>query len=127
MGTKNDPGKYDCYAKAEPDEPIFTLIARDRHAPTLIWLWSTLRELDQDAPEKVAEAREVCAAMLQWQIDRGRLVQGLGAAALAAVFELIRMANYAVKAAGNEPTGAEKVRAILAYALVDAPAGETPA
>lgn len=29
MGTKNNPGAFDCYANAEPDEPMFVLLARD--------------------------------------------------------------------------------------------------
>ncbi len=45
MATKNNPSEYDCYANAEPDEPMFVLLGRDKHAPTLVWLWSTLREL----------------------------------------------------------------------------------
>ena len=26
MGTKNNPGKWDCYANAEPDEPMIKLV-----------------------------------------------------------------------------------------------------
>jgi hypothetical protein len=33
MGTKRNPGLSDCYAKAEADEPMFVLLARDKHAP----------------------------------------------------------------------------------------------
>lgn len=33
MGTKNNPGAFDCYANAEPDEPMFVLLGRDKHAP----------------------------------------------------------------------------------------------
>lgn len=36
MGTKNNPGRYDCYANAEPDEPMFVLLGHDRHAATLV-------------------------------------------------------------------------------------------
>ncbi len=43
MGTKNNPGKFDCYAKAEPDEPMFVLLARDRIAPTLVRIWAAIR------------------------------------------------------------------------------------
>jgi hypothetical protein len=28
MGTKNVPGKFDCYANALPDEPTFVLLGR---------------------------------------------------------------------------------------------------
>lgn len=43
MGTKRHPAPNDCYAKAEPDEPMFTLLARDPLAPDLIRLWAALR------------------------------------------------------------------------------------
>lgn len=43
MGTKANPGKYDCYAKAEPDEPIFVLLARDEHAPEVVRYWAALK------------------------------------------------------------------------------------
>ena len=32
MGTKRNPATYDCYDKAEPDEPLFVLLARDAAA-----------------------------------------------------------------------------------------------
>lgn len=30
MGTKNNPGEFDCYANAAPDEPMFILLGRDQ-------------------------------------------------------------------------------------------------
>lgn len=67
MGTKNDPGKYDCYAKAEPDEPMFVLLARDRFAPALIEAWAMMREgIDEDTA-KVDEAMDCADAMRQWR------------------------------------------------------------
>jgi len=44
MGTKNNPGNYDCYAKADPDEPIFTLRGKDVSAPYLVRMWAAVRE-----------------------------------------------------------------------------------
>jgi hypothetical protein len=67
MGTKNNPGQFDCHAAAAPDEPIFTLLARDRHAPTLVRLWALLRHREGEDEEKVAEALECAAAMLAWR------------------------------------------------------------
>ena len=32
MGTKNNPGKFDCYEHAKPDEPMFVLLGRDLEA-----------------------------------------------------------------------------------------------
>ena len=42
MGTKDNPGRYDCHGKAAADEPLFTLLARDPLAPHLVRLWSFL-------------------------------------------------------------------------------------
>jgi len=46
MGTKNDPGPYDCHAKAEDDEPLFTLLARDPLGHAIVELWAHLRSHD---------------------------------------------------------------------------------
>jgi hypothetical protein len=43
MGTKNNPGQFDCHAKAEPDEPLFTLLARDPLASHLVAIWGYIR------------------------------------------------------------------------------------
>lgn len=39
MGTKNNPGQYDCYSKADPDEPIFVLRGSDPVASGLVRDW----------------------------------------------------------------------------------------
>lgn len=39
MGTKDNPGKFDCHERAEADEPRFTLLARDPIAPMALELW----------------------------------------------------------------------------------------
>lgn len=113
MGTKNDPGRFDCYASAEPDEELFVLLARDKHAPTLVWLWAALRELDGEDPEKVKEARECCFRMLQQAQERGRASVGLGQAVLAGTLELIRAANVGVKNAPNAASNIELLRLYL--------------
>lgn len=69
MGTKNNPGEFDCYENAEPDEPMFILLGRDKHAPTLVWLWATLRELAGEQASKVSEARACAADMMKWAQD----------------------------------------------------------
>lgn len=43
MGTKNKPGAFDCYASAEPDEPMFILIGRDPAAAGLVEEWARRR------------------------------------------------------------------------------------
>lgn len=65
MGTKNNPGAYDCYENAGPDEPMFILLGRDKFAPTLVELWAHARESDCEAMDKVTEARDCVAAMRQ--------------------------------------------------------------
>lgn len=99
MGTKRNPGAHDCYHKAEPDEPLFVLLARDKYGPTLVWLWATLRELDGERPAKVAEARVCVDTMLQWQNEHDLEVAGLGVAVLAGAMELIRACNALAKSA----------------------------
>lgn len=66
MGTKNNPGKFDCYANAKPDEPMFILLGRDKNAPSLVDLWANQREVDNEDPAKVQEARDCANAMRQY-------------------------------------------------------------
>lgn len=89
MGTKNNPGDYDCHAKAEPDEPMFTLLARDPLAADLVHLWAALRgadapvaahhfailvetanDLNDGKPEKIADAMDCAEAMAGWRLER---------------------------------------------------------
>lgn len=74
MGSKNKPGKYDCYGNALPDEPMFILLARDPNAPSLIEWWADNREsaIDQKLrPESdramVNEARQCAKNMRDWR------------------------------------------------------------
>ena len=76
MGTKNDPGEYDCYENAEPDEPMFVLLARDPHAPPIVRAWADYYESEglegfdekpsEDRTRKAAEARACAESMEQW-------------------------------------------------------------
>lgn len=72
MSTKNNPGDYDCYANAEPDEPMFVLLARDKHAPSLVRRWARKREKEGEDPAKVEEARACARAMEKWRNDNPR-------------------------------------------------------
>lgn len=92
MSTKNNPGEFDCYANAEPDEPMFVLLGRDRHAPTLVWLWSTLRQLGGEDPAKVAEARRCAVDMMSWAHDHDRKVVDFRQTPLAGILGLINAA-----------------------------------
>lgn len=67
MGTKRNPGKFDCIAAAEEDEPMFVLLGRDRQAPQLVEDWAATREILGEDPEKVREARECAKAMRVWR------------------------------------------------------------
>ena len=128
MGTKNNPGAFDCYANAEPDEPMFILLARDKHAPTLVWSWAALRELDREDPAKVQEARQCMANMLTWQHDHGRKTIGIGHAALVGSMELVRVVNWLMKERGepaqNGPTTVDEMRAIMAMSAFESEPGE---
>ena len=53
MGTKNNPGAFDCYANAEPDEPMFVLLGRDPLAPFLVSIWAKVRMGDLEAAQAV--------------------------------------------------------------------------
>lgn len=74
MGSKNSPGKFDCYENALPDEPIFVLLARDPWAPDLIEEWAVRRMRDivlgmrprADLP-MVDEAQKCARAMKEWR------------------------------------------------------------
>lgn len=67
MGTKNNPGKFDCYQRAAPDEPMFVLLARDPLAPIVVRLWADLRAHLSGNPSKVLEARECAETMDVWR------------------------------------------------------------
>lgn len=45
MSTKENPGAFDCYAKALPDEPMFVLLARDPDFQRFVREWALNREL----------------------------------------------------------------------------------
>lgn len=72
MATKNNPGKYDCYENADPDEPMFILLGRDPDGPRLVDEWANARENRGYNPEKVAEARQCAESMRQWLAKIGR-------------------------------------------------------
>ena len=89
MGTRANPGRYDCSAAALPDEPLFTLLARDPLAGFLVSIWSSMRfgdvkvaqvkfrtMLDRIGPDywvspdvvKGGEAIEIAMAMFAWRV-----------------------------------------------------------
>ncbi len=72
MGTKRNPGKFDCYESAGPDEPMFVLLGRDPSAPLLVELWAAMRSDAGEQPEKVREAISCADAMRVELAARGK-------------------------------------------------------
>ena len=66
MASKNNPGRFDCYSNAHPDEPMFVLLGRDPDAPLLVERWADIREANGEDASKVAEARTCAASMRAW-------------------------------------------------------------
>lgn len=71
MATKNNPGNYDCYESAAPDEPMFVLLGRDRHGAAVVRHWIALREAEGDTiPSKIDEAKTCADAMERFADER---------------------------------------------------------
>ena len=77
MGTKNNPGEFDCYAHAQPDEPMFILLGRDASAAHLVEEWADMREEDVRWGRKpvsdmamVKESRQCAKAMREFHARR---------------------------------------------------------
>lgn len=66
MGTKNNPGAYDCYENAHPDEPMFVLLGRDPIGGALVRLWCDARDTLKPGDPKIAEAAACAEAMEAW-------------------------------------------------------------
>jgi len=62
-----------CLSKAEPDEPIFILRAKDALAPQAVRLWASMA-FGAHEIEKVNEALELAVQMERWHSDRGEKV-----------------------------------------------------
>ena len=68
MGTRNNPGVWDCYAKAEPDEELFTLMARDPDFEEFVRWWAHwrsrqiaagVRPANEEEYAQIREAQEI--------------------------------------------------------------------
>jgi hypothetical protein len=67
MGSKSNPSKYDCYSRAEPDEPVFVLLGRDPAASLVVKFWVELRKLCGETEREVLDEAFDCAVdMAQW-------------------------------------------------------------
>lgn len=58
--------------KAEPDEPYFVLLGRDKHAAELVRKWATQRHAEGEAGEMVMEALGIANAMDQFHMEYER-------------------------------------------------------
>lgn len=78
MSTKEEPGPFDGLERAEPDEPIFTLRAKDPHAAPLVhqWVrerreWMLTADLSDEKREleltQIREAEEIAWEMEEWR------------------------------------------------------------
>lgn len=92
MATKNNPGKFDCYAAAHPNEPIFILRANDELAASIVRIWAMIRDdaspsairdrvevargiirnKPQMNPEKFDEAMKCASDMDKWVVDHAK-------------------------------------------------------
>lgn len=79
MATKENPGRYDCYANAEPKEEYFVLLARDRRAPYLVELWAAASRVSV-LGMLVAFARLVAHAMTRRSSDPDKVDEAEGCA-----------------------------------------------
>lgn len=65
MATKHDDS---CFQKAEDDEPLFTLLARDETASMLVELWAYIRLQRDGYTDQVAEAYLCARQMREWRV-----------------------------------------------------------
>jgi hypothetical protein len=92
MGSKNNPGKFDCYADADPDEPLFVLAGRDPAAALVVKLWVALRREMGLKADKEAEAVACAAAMKKWAVAIGK-----GSQVVEAAYALDRVVGKALR------------------------------
>lgn len=85
MGTKANPGRYDCYAALKPDEEHFVLMGRDEHFARVVGFWAMLRMqhiAENKDPlsdlDKVQEALECARRGTKWRADRLAAAQAQG-------------------------------------------------
>ena len=67
MGTKTQPGEWDCYREALPDEPMFILLGRDPLAPGLVRQWARERALGKGYSRQVTNAFSIADDMDEWR------------------------------------------------------------
>lgn len=77
MSTKLNPGQFDCYNAALPNEEVFVLLARDPTSPATIRDWCDRRIAagkNQPTDQQIVEALECADRMdAQRELVRGAL------------------------------------------------------
>lgn len=89
MGSRNNPGVYDCFSKAHPDEPTFVLLGRDPQAPGLVRTWAKIRLGQGESAAKIAEALRCAKAMEAWA-DAEHIAAGKMPESIEHVDEVVR-------------------------------------
>lgn len=72
MGSKLNPGRFDCYDAALPDEPMFILLARDPSAPGLVNKWASERQHAIRVGQRSLKDREMVHEALRCAEDMHR-------------------------------------------------------
>lgn len=72
MTTKINPGKFNCYASAMPDEPIFTILGRDPAFPATVLFWREERarqgkNVSDDDVDRLVAALQEAAGAVSWR------------------------------------------------------------
>lgn len=74
MGTKINPGKFDCYDNALPNEPMFIMLARDPLFYEFVTAWAKRRgeaincgDRPQDDSPMVSEAMRCAGDGATWR------------------------------------------------------------
>lgn len=80
MGTRNNPGMFNCYASALPDEEVFTVLGRDPATPATIRFWVAERQrlgkvVTMDDQQRMREALVVADRAEDW---RARMIEAAG-------------------------------------------------
>lgn len=60
-----------CLGRSQPEEPVFTLVARDKAASMIVREWADLVERMGGNAEKVADARRIADDMERWREEHG--------------------------------------------------------
>jgi hypothetical protein len=69
MATKQNPGEFDCYKKAIPNEPLFVLLARDPSMPDLVRRWAIIRKNEIDSGRRPESDRAMVMEALDCAND----------------------------------------------------------